>query len=225
MPPAVAPAAHVRSAGPGDGRAASHSVQPRSGSASPPDSGPAPLPRPLGPRPFFFFSSLSPFLCCSLPPPVEKASHEHARRRPRPVRAVRRGAQLQRLDGASGAAAAAAPGSRRSRRRRRRRRRCNGRLHLLLLPQRPLRRESYITRGQSLLGNVVPPGLLLKGDWAESSGGKSGRARGPLRAASVFAGPRRDQSGFAHRVQGTDHGFTNAWGGRVLGMQLSPLLF
>lgn len=55
------------------------------------------------------------------------------------------------------AAGAAASGSRRHH--------CNGhrRLHLLL-PQRPLRRESYITCRQSLLGNVVPPGSVLKGD-------------------------------------------------------------
>lgn len=77
---------------------------------------------------------------------------------------------------------AAASGSRRSRRRRRRRRRrCNGRRRLhLLLPQRPLRRESYITRRQSLLGNVVPPGPILKGDgWLRRGGLAASPTRKP----------------------------------------------
>lgn len=136
-----------------------------SGSASPPDSGPAPLPRPLGPQPFFFLLT-----------PASRGKGKPRARTSAPPSGLRREPRCTApaLRWASGAAA---PGSRLSRCCRRR---CNGhrrRLHLLLLPQRPLRRESYITRGQSLLGNVVPSGLLLKGDWAETSGGKSGRAQ------------------------------------------------
>lgn len=121
------------------------------------------------------------------------------------------------LDGASGAAA---PGSRRSHRRRRR---CNGRrrrrrrLHLLLLPQRPLRRESYITRGQSLLGNVVPSGMLLKGERTgqKAAAGRVG-ARGRLSSAWLPSLGLRREAGV--RTQGSREpvvdSLMNAWGGR-----------
>lgn len=123
---------------------ASHSQA--SGSASPPIQARPPFPAPW---------ALSLFPHSRL---LEKLVRGTSAPPPGPGSGPRRTARAPRW-----AAGAAASGSRRSRRRRRRR--CNGRRRLhLLLPQRPLRRESYITRRQSLLGNVVPPGLILKGD-------------------------------------------------------------
>lgn len=106
---------------------------------------PGPPSPPPGPSAFFFFLLTPASRGKGKPRARTSAPPSGPRREPRCTAPA--------LRWASGAAA---PGSRLSRCYRRR---CNGhrrRLHLLLLPQRPLRRESYITRGQSLLGNVVP---------------------------------------------------------------------
>lgn len=106
------------------------------------------------------------------------------------------------------AAGTAASGSRRSRRRRRRC--CNGRRRLhLLLPQRPLRRESYITRRQSLLGNVVPPGPILKGDgWRRRAGLVASPKRKPYH--SSWRGREFHALGGA-QAQGLGAGMSYEW--------------